>query len=353
MLYILANLPLIILSYSAGILLGHLNIFSITAPQIFFGYFLLALGYLATKNRRLFLCLLSATSFFSAFTLWQYQQQQFSNRVTLLSLYTLEIIGTITNKKDFQHAQQLEIKITQFRTTLNRTWRPINTSIIAYIANQQSLDIGDVVTIPQLSCAPPTNTLMQHRHVAGISFHTLFIKLVHHPHWNFKRALYAYKNQIVQQLQAKLNPQAYGLITSIFLGNPAKDNPFAYHDSFSWWGLNHYLARAGLHLIILLLILNFLTTSITTRFFTKTLLISAITTGYLLITWQNLPFVRAFSALICAQLCHVLKIPVHTLHLLNLIFFNYLLFDPTALFSLDFQLTFAITYCLLIIGRKR
>jgi competence protein ComEC len=159
------------------------------------------------------------------------------------------------------------------------------------------------------------------------------------------------KHLIKERAKAKLNQQAYGLFSALFLGKPDNDNPYAYHQSFSWWGLNHYLARAGLHLVILFLILNILITFFTSRFITKTIINLALAIFYCIFTWQNIPFVRAFLVLVGHYTCNILKVPCSILHLLNLVIFFYLLLNPQALFFLDFQLTFAITYTLILIGR--
>ncbi len=214
--------------------------------------------------------------------------------------------------------------------------------------------MGDTVSITNLTCTPLNESLrswLRKNHYTALCFYAPIIKITHHPLVSFKKIHWNIRQCLVKQFKSKLSPQAYGLLTSIFLGSPDKNNIYAYHKSFSWWGLNHYLARAGLHTLILFLMLGFLISIFTSRFMTKTILHIGIASFYYLFTWQNIPFVRAFLVLISGQCCHLLHIPINTLHLLNLILFMYILINPQAIFFLDFQLTFAITYTLVLIGR--
>ena len=352
----LAQLPVIIASIIAGILLQGNNIIAINGPEIVLICFLATITYLITQNNYAQLGTTALLSCILGMFSWQYQCQKQLRYEEFFSNYTLNVIGTITDQQEqeLKQKKRLEIHITAFHTTLNLEWQSINAKIIIHTTNTQELEVGDTVIITKLTCAPLNESLrnwLRKNNYAALCFYTPNIKTIQHPLVSLKKIHWNIRQYLVQQFKLKLSPQAYGLFTSIFLGNPDKNNIYAYHKFFSWWGLNHYLARAGLHTLILFLILRFLIGIFTSRFMTKTILHIGVSTFYYLITWQNIPFIRAFLVLIGGQCCHLLHVPINTLHLLNLILLMYILINPQSIFFLDFQLTFAITYTLVFIGR--
>jgi len=353
---ILAQLPIIIASVITGILLQTKTIIPTNGPEIVLICFLATIAYLTTRNNYARLGAIAFLSCMLGAVAWQYQHQKQMRYEELFSNYTLNVIGTITDQQEQEEEQKknLEICITAFHTTLNPEWQSIDTKIVIHTNSNQELEVGDTINIPNLTCAPLNESLcswLRKNHYTALCFYTPNIKIIQRPLFSLKKIHWTARQYLTQQFKLKLSPQAYGLLTSIFLGNPDKNNIYAYHKSFSWWGLNHYLARAGLHTLILFLMLGFFISIFTSRFMTKTILHIGVSTFYYLLTWQNIPFVRAFLVLIGGQCCHLLKIPINTLHLLNLIVLSYLIFNPQALFFLDFQLTFAITYTLVLIGR--
>jgi hypothetical protein len=350
---ILANIHLLVLGTCAAILVSVTHTVTFTQPGYALCCLLLFLGYCAEKKHFFAVFLAITTTFLLSMYSCEQQQQRQLNYETLFNSYTLDVMGVVTDTQKSQPRQQLIINVNQFRTTLNQKWRTINASIIVYVHQpvvtevQSTFSIGDTVRIADLTCTTPsikTKQWLQHIHCVAVAFNQHDITLIHRPFWSLQRMLNAIKSDITQQLQQKLSPSAYELIATIFFGYTAPISKTNHRESFSWWGINHYLARAGIHLVVFLLILHFLFTLITRRFITKTMLIMVISIMYGLLSWHNIPFIRAFAVLISAQCCHILKIPINTVHLLNLVVMGYLLYCPMILCTLDFQLTFAITY---------
>jgi len=349
----LHNLPLVIVCTILGIISGNSERATLAPPTIVLFYSLFLLALLIVRNKKVILFLMLCISLFTGVAITQHHKQQYSKQAQLFNSYTLSVVGTILDKKEYECSQQLIVHVHQFHTTLNRTWHPINAKIIIYTKNHPPLQIGDIIEIPQLSCAP-LNTdklhFMQRYGYSGSSSNVLCIKLHHRPIWHLKNLVHRTKNYLNTQLKQKLNTQTYHLFCSLFLGKHEKCDNLDLHIPFSYWGLNHYLARAGLHLLILLLILNYLLSFIFFGFTTKTLINTGFACGYYILTWNNIPFIRALLVFLGCQSAHIFKIPVRSIHILNLVLLGYVLLNPLDIFFLDFQLTFAITYILLIIG---
>lgn len=293
---------------------------------------------------------------FTGAVITQYHTQKHKKLTELFTSYTLSIIGTIIDKKEYnqqQKQQQFVIHVSKFHTTLNHTWRQLNTKILINTKNYSWLQIGDTIEIKNLTCAQVTTEkkfLMQHYGYRGTAFNVFDIILHNRPLWHFKNTIYTLKNRLSAKIKQKLNPQTYNLFSSLFLGKHEKSDSIDTYILFSPWGLNHYLARAGLHLLILFFILNILTSLIISRFFTKIFVNTGISVCYYALSYTNTPFMRALLVFLSYQCCHIFKTQIQTLHILNLILLGYLLLKPIDIFFLDFQLTFAITYTLLIIG---
>ena len=119
---------------------------------------------------------------------------------------------------------------------------------------------------------------------------------------------------------------------------------------FKWWGLSHYLARSGLHLVIIASIWFILLSIFKVPYLLKNLISAVFIISYHLLTWPSIPFIRSIIVFILYKLCIFFDLQINSLHLLNLTCFIILLFNPFQLFFLDFQLSFGLTYALIWIS---
>lgn len=151
-----------------------------------------------------------------------------------------------------------------------------------------------------------------------------------------------------------MNRKTFTYFSSLFLGNRADVSKF-YMDEmkqeFRLWGLSHYLARGGLHLILIIAVwLSFLRL-LPLGIKTKNILLTLLMLLYCTLSWFNITFIRACSCFFIYQFLVITDQQVHRLHILTLVTFTILFFNPVQLFALDFQLSFGLTFSLILFNQ--
>jgi competence protein ComEC len=138
------------------------------------------------------------------------------------------------------------------------------------------------------------------------------------------------------------------LFSTIFLGNKDGVKKRLNNEKifFKLWGISHYLARSGLHLVVFLALLELLLRLIPITFVLKQIISLCIAMIYFLLSWSSLSFMRAFLTFIMYKICLLLGLSSNFLHLVILTCFITLLYNPAHLFFLDFQLSFGLTFAL-------
>ena len=158
----------------------------------------------------------------------------------------------------------------------------------------------------------------------------------------------ATKNRLLKNLKSKMSDAAFITFSSIFLGY--KDSDFYENattkEQFNIWGISHFLARSGLHLVIILMLWNFIFSLIPIRYNLKQLLYTIIMLTYALLSWTSISFLRAFIMFLLYQTCMILRLSTITHHILTLTCCTVLIYNPFQLFFLDFQLSFALTFAI-------
>jgi competence protein ComEC len=119
---------------------------------------------------------------------------------------------------------------------------------------------------------------------------------------------------------------------------------------FKLWGLSHYLARSGLHLVIIAALWYFILTILGFSYFLRNIVITIFILIYHILTLASIPFIRSLYMFIFYKICIFFDWQINALHLLNLTTFIILLLNPIQLFFLDFQLSFGLTYALIWIS---
>lgn len=301
---------------------------------------------------------LSITCCLGGAFLQHYQNGQWNKQAKFYSSYTMNARGTITDLEYLnpKNKERLTVYVRKTQLGTHESWQQASAHITVYTENKNSLQVGDFVEITEAKCAQltdQTRELLRRRGIVAQVYRTRKIQLLKRPVISFKHLLHTFKKQITHQFKEKLSPQTYNLFSTIFLGKRVIDNNDNTDDYFGYWGLNHYLARAGLHLAFLFLMLNLLTSLLMLPTTKKACANLGICIGYYCLTWANIPFMRALTVIVGQQLCTILSIPINSLHLLNFTFLFYILSNTQGIFYLDTQLTFAITYAILLAVRYR
>lgn len=283
----------------------------------------------------------------------QAQQALFSN----IPLTVTGIIRDITALHTGQSKRQLRLQINNSTPTLPTNLLPNLTLAVPYT---YQLRLGDRLTLHGLKLQPSGSTAMGYRALRQQSWPAKLTAnatyQVHAPashtahNW-----IYRYKNRLLTKLRAKLEPSAFSLLSTIFFGHRTASAPHLQQQlaqQLQIWGLAHFLARAGLHMILLALLLQLLLSWLALPRAPQHLALITLVSFYALISWDSLSFGRALLLVMMSEVARLRHLQLDRLHLLNLILIGWLLYQPVQLFFLDFQLSFALTYALVLLFRQ-
>ncbi len=162
-------------------------------------------------------------------------------------------------------------------------------------------------------------------------------------------SLAKYKRTLLKKINYTMSNHTKIMFNSIFLGYKpeCKNEMLQLKNEFQTWGIVHYLARSGLHLVIISTIWQTIGAILTVPIIYSNLITLFFMLLFYLLTWSGLPFIRALIMIAGYRICHFLELQVHLLHLLNLSCIAILVHNPIAIFFLDFQLSFLLTYGLI------
>lgn len=216
-----------------------------------------------------------------------------------------------------------------------------------------NIQVGDHITTCPLYIRRCDNSeyrlyLLKEGSIATIFSANFSYTLNQRPILSWRRTLHQYRAHFVERLRNKLSPATYALYASIFLGNKELTPQLmdTIRDDFNIWGIGHYLARSGLHVIILIFLCMLVLRFIPIPWYTKDLLLLLLLGFYWLLSWGSISFMRAFLTCLLYRIFNLCAIPTYALHIITLVTVLILCYNPLQLLFLDFQLSFALTAAL-------
>ena len=280
-----------------------------------------------------------------------------------------QVLQKIANQKLQIIAKIIGIETTQnkfFNNVIKLNVLKINESVfnqsvtlLCYTKENYKLQLDDLIEIKNIKIKPLINDINK---TGKPSFYdyllkenilsTIFlnknneIKILKTPIFSVKRWLYKKRTEVYKILKQKFTKQTFSYFAPIFLGNKNEKNSFELKTKFNNWGITHYLARSGLHIIIFILIWSFLLQYIPIPIINKILFLVLICLVYHLFSWPSISYYRAFYIFIIYQIANFFHQQTNFLHIFSLICITILLLNPIQLFFLDFQLSFALTFSL-------
>lgn len=341
------------LAMPLGILAAHYNLFTF---GIIHSVALLLIAITAWLSKKRFDIIISVflIAFFLGVLLYQEQRKTYQQRCAWYQTNTLDVLATVNDIAKKSTKTCLWLTIHKTRYNINQPWQPAHDAVLLLSSKMPTIDIGDNVYIEALTCVPSGNDIITKNGLVGTAFFAKTIAITQRPSYSLLRWVAHKRRELWHSLQIKLSPATFHLFSTIFLGKTDNDTlQEQLRTHFIRWGLAHYLARSGIHLIMILLLLNTLLRIIIFSYRLRALLITLICLAYALLSWVSIPFIRALFAICMYQGCHILKVPIDSLHILHLTLITCLVLNPASLFFLDFQLTFALTYTLIIATRNR
>jgi ComEC/Rec2-related protein len=265
------------------------------------------------------------------------------------------IRGIITNK---EQSNQPALKTCLYFSlesvsTDNKTWNPEKGTIQIYTAKCNDLMIGDTIEICGITLrktigTPFDNYLLKNNIIATVFCRELMYTILHHPAVSLPRNLWNIRNTITTRLRKKFSHNTASMFLLVFLGTyfGNKKSVQTTRDLFKIWGILHFLARSGLHLVIFIVMWEFLLGFIPLPFFIKQIILALLILLYALLSWPSLPFIRALATFVLYKIGLWTNSRSSALYTLTLVCFGVLLFNPAQLLSLDFQLSFGLTFVL-------
>lgn len=175
------------------------------------------------------------------------------------------------------------------------------------------------------------------------------IEILDRPAFSIFRFIYNQKQRIYNKIKTQLNSRTLTLFSSLFLGG--KQGRVTCIElnkkQFQYWGISHYLARSGLHVMIFIMLWGFLLRFIPMPIKLRHTILLITLLIYSILTTSSISFVRALLMFIVYTVYIFCEWSPSMLHILMLITTGLLLYNPFILFGLDFQLSFGITFALL------
>lgn len=284
---------------------------------------------------------------------------------------TLDLVATVTDKHlqvaskpRWKQDEILELAATRVSMSPDPQapdadrWTPSTFNLQCFVKHTTKIEVGDTILIKNIIIKPP-----QHQTLSGNPGYgdylikegflsSIFlpsgrgIEIIDHPAWTIRRWWWSVRNTTFQNVMAQLSPRTACYYSLIFLGKKDPDSTDQLRRTFNFWGLSHYLARSGIHIVLFILIWKFILSFLPVHLVIKRLLLILICGTYGLLSWASTPFIRAYYSFLLTEAGRLFNFNVHFFHVLTIFCLLMLLFNPMQLFFLDFQLTFGLTFAL-------
>ena len=217
--------------------------------------------------------------------------------------------------------------------------------------NLAGIDIGNSIyfekLILQTSISKQQKQLLMRAGFLGTSYlnATHSYILCSQEAYSFQHWLKCKKYTLRENLKKRMSSLTFSLFDTLFLGFRSSSREYqTIKQNFQLWGIVHYLARSGLHLVIISTLWKALLCCVPLGFIINNLLILFCIIFYALLTQFNISFIRALLLFILYTFCMLTNIVPHKIHLVLLTGFIILIGSPIELFFLDFQLSFSLTF---------
>jgi competence protein ComEC len=216
------------------------------------------------------------------------------------------------------------------------------------------LRIGDFVVLQNFSLLPPSNSDLRQGSLGLVFYQPGKTRL-----WkyrplslSFKHRLNIFKRKLCSKILHKMSDLTKSFYGLIFLGYRQKEVPVNLRLPFQAWGVSHYLARSGLHLTIFSYFCFFIFMLLPLGLWWRYCVAICISLIYYFLTYVSVSFLRAELMFVMGMLAKMFLQRSHQLHFLVLTCMLILLFNPYQVFALDFQLSFALVFSLLLVSSR-
>lgn len=345
---ILIGITVSILAYQDVILLPHLfiaTIFFIIGSIVFLHY---------QPKAHTFLIILTLCSFLGfarhKVYVYFYDHYPFHSMKQPLSIHARVL--QVSDVERSRYKQNYLVKASQAYDADGNP-HSIATTLLIYSTQKNNLLVDDNVTFENMDTKPAKeNPYKTYLLKEGISC-TLFIDqpkiiLKERPPYSLNRFLAIQQDGVTHLLSTKMNKDTYTYFLSLFMGDRSHNKWLIEKNTehFKHWGILHYLARSGLHLVIFISLWQLIIRAFPLPFFFKQLILMILTILYYLLSVSSISFIRALVVFLLYKICIFFEKPAHFTHILCCTAILVLIYNPMYIMFLDFQLTFLLTLAL-------
>lgn len=306
------------------------------------------------RNQAIFFCLLTC-GFTAGASLLYLQHKNHTALQERLCSVTSSLRGTVTGKEPSGNPALnscLFISLDSVQHN-NHTWQSAAGTVQIYARYEKNILVGDTIELRNITLRSTAGTSFDNYLIKNDIIATAFINhldysLVSRPYWSITRTIWTARDELSRRLRSKLSYQTSSLFLLTFLGTNLGNKKQAQKtkDLFKIWGILHFLARSGLHLVIFIVMWEFLLKFIPLPFMIKQIILIIISSLYCILSWPSLPFIRALSTFLLYKVGPWTNSRGSSLYLLALVACVILLLNPVQLLFLDFQLSFGLTFVL-------
>ena len=236
-------------------------------------------------------------------------------------------------------------------------WQAKTGTIRVYVKELFKASTGDLIECGISIKKPSTDSFAQYLYKEGCiafvcvpSLNGIILKPAAS---SISRFMSDLRHAILYKLKNGLSGRTFAVVSSIFLGNRMcvkKDMDRLKHN-FKTWGISHYLARSGLHVVLFVMLWHFLLSLLPLAFILKQFLLIALVLLYALLSWSSISFTRALLMFLLCKISALFGYQTHYVHIITLATLAILITNPLQLFFLDFQLSFGFTFALAWFGQ--
>jgi ComEC/Rec2-related protein len=266
------------------------------------------------------------------------------------------ITGVISDIQKTNHPIFKNLVVVNLNTIDGKavSWFNPHQKIHLYVSSYPHVEVDDRITLENILCKqPPPSSyrghLMREQTIATAFIPKITPATLERPTFSYKRLIHNLKISGTHRATQALEPATKSLYASLFLGNKTYVHSCyeSIKEQFKRWGLSHYLARSGLHLVLIVALWVYFFRIIPIPYIYKEFCIALLVLIYAVLSWSSISFIRALSTFFLCKICSGLwHHYYHNLHLLTVTAFYLLIQNPLHIFYLDFQLSFGITFAL-------
>ncbi|MCL4379890.1 ComEC/Rec2 family competence protein [Candidatus Dependentiae bacterium] len=286
-----------------------------------------------------FLCIHQET------TKWRYALSSMIGTRSLIAT-VVDITHYTTRTGKSMHMLTVDVSAVQ-----RQHWQSIAARVLLYIEAPPTVAVGDCLLLTGNTITAPRNRIhawLQTKSLAA----TVYLKKLDAIYLcninSIAITCTRLRHAIIKELTNYLSPRAMTLLQSLFLGCKTEYDPIL-QELFGRWGLNHILARSGLHLMILIGLWRPLLQLLLVPYRLQQLLLMILVIAFVMLTPPSNSLNRAWLMTILQSVTIINYRISSALYALNMTVMLLLTNNPTILYALDFQLTVALTYALILL----